>query len=189
MLTARDKHILRFMEKVNLGLTINQAALMFFPKTFGYDYARQRLRKLWQMKVIKKYTNNFSNELIYYFDKKPNYHDNTVLNVYANFVNYGYKIEYFKNEQQWIDGSIRSDGFLIADNPQEKRYVIIEVDINSVTNIEKYEILYETEFLQREYGVFPMILILSDVQRNYKSDNFEVIQQDIKCLDFYKILI
>lgn len=188
MLSLRDKRILRLMEDTGLGLTINQAGLMFFPKKFAYDYARLRLKKLYDMKAIRRYVNNYTGELIYYTARKPSYHDNAVMNVYANFVSHGYKIEYFKNEKQWLDGSIRSDGFIVADNPMEKRIAIVEVDLHSVTDISKYELLYDTREVQKEYGVFPMVIILSDVERRYESENFEIVVLDVKCSDFSKVL-
>jgi hypothetical protein len=190
MITSRDKKILRFMEEYGRGLTINQAALMYWPKKFGYYYARIRLHKLWQeMKVIQRYTNHYTGELIYYFDKKPTFHNNVVLNVYANFVGAGYKITEFKKECEWLGGKYRSDAFIKAETEEETRIVIVEVDFNCVTNIKKYEELYETGELQRKYGDFPMILILTDVERKYRSDNFEIVVLDIKCSTFSKVLI
>jgi hypothetical protein len=189
MLTPRDKKIIRFMEDINLGLTIEQAALMFFPKKFAYDYARQRLKKLWSMGATKRYANMYTNELIYYLDKKPSYHNNAILNVYSCFVAAGYKITSFKPEQQWMDNKYRSDGLIIAENENEIRIVIIEVDHSSTTNLNKYEELYETGELQRLYGDFPMVLILSNIERSYKSESFTVIGLDMRCTNFFKVLI
>jgi DNA-binding Lrp family transcriptional regulator len=189
MLTSRDKRIIRFMEDKDLGLTINQAALMFFPKNFAYDYARQRLRKLWEMGVLKRYKSNYSEEFIYYLNKKPSYHDNAVLNVYANFVKRGYKITEFKREMELMEGKYRADGIIKAENENEIRTVLIEVDRYSPTNINKYDEVYESRELQRRYGVFPLVLILTDVDRTYKSDYFEIVTTDIKCSDFQKVLI
>lgn len=189
MLTQRDKVILRFMESVGLGLTIQQAALMFFPRKFAYDYARQRMKKLWEMGAVKKYKSDYSEELVYYLNKKPSYHDNAVLNVYAAFTDAGYAITDFKHEFQIIDGKYRADGFIQAENDKEIRMVLIEVDRYSPTNIKKYEEVYESGELQERYGVFPMLIILSDVQRAYKSDNFAIVTLDIKCGEFSKVLI
>lgn len=187
-LSSTDKKILKFMEEYNLGLTISQTGMLFYQGKWRYDYARLKLKKLWDKKLIRRYTSNYSDEYIYYLDKKPSYHDNAVLNVYANFVAAGYSIEYFKNEQQWLDGEIRNDAFIIADNPEEKRIVFVEVDLNSTTDIDKYERLYETGILQKIYGVFPMLVILSDIERAYDSDNFEIVQLDMDCSQFYKVL-
>lgn len=191
MITPRDKRIIRFMEDKGLGITINQAAMMFFPKSFAYDYARQRLRKLWKMGVLKRYKSNYSEEFIYYLpDKKPSFHDNAVLNVYANFINRGYKITEFKPpEFPFLDGKYKSDAFIKAETEDEARIVIAEVDLNTITNIKKYEEWYETKELQRKYGDFPLLLILTDVCRTYKSDYFEIVSMDIKCSDFNKALI
>jgi hypothetical protein len=189
MLGEKGKKIIKFMEDTDLGLTINQAALMYYPKKFAYDYARLKLKKMWESGCIKRYTCNYSNELIYYLDKKPSFHNNAVLNVYANLVSAGYEIKEFrKPECEWMDGKYKSDGFIIAENDKEIRIVIVEVDHSNVTNMKKYEELYESCELQRKYGVFPMVVILSDVERSYKSDNFTVITLDIKCSDFNKVL-
>jgi hypothetical protein len=190
VLGDKGKKIIKFMEDKDLGLTINQAALMFYPKKFAYDYARLKLKKMWEMGCIKKYTSNYSNELIYYFDKKPSFHNNSVLNVYANFVSLGYKIKEFREpECEWMDGKYKSDGFIVAENDKEIRIVIIEVDHSSITNLKKYEELFESGDLQRKYGDFPLLLILTDTDRTYKSENFEIVSMDVKCSDFQKVLI
>lgn len=189
MLTSRDKRIIKFMEELNLGLTIQQAGQIFFPRKFAYDYARQRLKILHKdYKIIKKYKNTATGEIIYYLDKKPTYHNNAVLNAYSNFIAAGYNIAHFKHEQQWMEGKYRSDGFLIAENYNEIRMVIIEVDYSSPTNIQKYEELYEVGELQQKYGDFPMVLILSDIERTYQSKNFTIVNLDIRCTEFNKVL-
>lgn len=189
MITPRDKIIIKFMEDIGLGLTINQAAMMFFPRNFAYDYARQRLRKLWEMGALKRYKSNYSEEFIYYLDKKPSFHDNAVLNVYSNFINRGYKIIDFKHEMHLLDGKYRADGIIKAENENEIRTVLIEVDRYSPTNIKKYDEVFESGELQRQYGVFPLLLILTDIERTYKSDYFEIVSMDIKCSNFNRALI
>ena len=188
MLTQRDKIILKFMEDVGLGLTIQQAA-MFFPRKFAYDYARQRMKKLWEMGAIKRYTSDYSNELIYYLDRKPSYHDNAILNIYAAFINAGYEVKDFRHELQLVGGKYRADGIIKAENEKEIRIALIEVDRYCSTNVRKYEEVYNLGDLQRKYGVFPMVIILSDVDRNYKSNHFEIVRLDIKCTDFQKVLM
>jgi hypothetical protein len=172
------------MEDKKLGLTINQAALMFFPEKFAYDYARSRLRKLWERGIFKKYTNDYTEEIIYYLDNKPSYHDNAVLNVYANLVRCGYRINYFKHEQQWLGGKYRSDAFIIAENDTEYKYIMVEVDKSTPTNIKKYDELYNTGELQKAYKTFPLLLILSDVERKYDATEYPVVCTDIHCTNF-----
>lgn len=184
MLTDRDKKIIRFMENKKLGLTIWQAGMLFFPSNFAYDYARLRLRKLWEMGALKRYTNPYSEEIIYYLDEKPSFHDNAVLNVYAALIAAGYTIPYFKHEQVWLNTKCRSDAFIMAENDNEIRYIMVEVDKSSLTNIKKYEELYQSGILQEKYGDFPMLLILSDIDRHYDSSNFTVVNIDIKCTNF-----
>lgn len=94
-LSPIDKKILRFLEEYNLGLTITQAGMIFYTGKWKYDYARLKLKKLWDKKLIRRYTSNYSDELIYYFEKKPSFHDNAVLNAYASFIVAGYEITYF----------------------------------------------------------------------------------------------
>jgi hypothetical protein len=189
VLGEKGKQIIKFMEDMRLGLTITQAAHLFYSDRFGYDYARIKLKRMWEKGYIKKYTNDYSDELIYYLDKKPSFHDNAVLNVYSNFINRGYKINEFRHEIQLMEGKYRADAIINADNDNEIRTVLIEVDRYSPTNIKKYDEVYESGELQRQYGVFPMILILTDVERKYKSDYFEIVSMDIKCSDFNKVLI
>jgi hypothetical protein len=77
----------------------------------------------------------------------------------------------------------------VAENDKEIRIVIIEVDHSSITNLKKYEELFESGDLQRKYGDFPLLLILTDTDRTYKSENFEIVSMDVKCSDFQKVLI
>jgi hypothetical protein len=180
------------METMGLGLTINQAALLFFPKKFAYDYARVRMKKMWEMNVLKRYTNNLTGELIYYLpdEKKPTLHNNAAMNIYANFKAAGYKITEFKTEKEWLEGKYKSDAYIVAETDEVKRIAIVEVDLSSLTNIKKYEELFETKQLQKEHGDFPMVVILSDVERSYKSDFFEVVTMDLRCSDFNsKVLV
>jgi hypothetical protein len=188
MLGEKGKQIVKFMEDMDLGLTINQAALMFYPRKFAYDYARLKLKRMWEQGYIKRYTNDHSGEIIYYFDKKPSFHNNSVLNVYANFINAGYQIREFKKECEWLDGKYRSDGFIAVENNKEIRLAAIEVDHANVTNMRKYDEIYWSGELQRKYGDFPMVIILSDVERNYSSDNYTTVTLDIRCSDFQKVL-
>jgi hypothetical protein len=191
MISPRDKQILRFLERYNLGLTINQAAQIFFPPKFGYIYSRTRLRYLWkEMKALQRYTSPYTKEYIYYFDKKPTVHNNAVMNVYSGYVAAGYKITEFEPpEYELLGGKYKTDAFIKAETEEEVRLALVEVDLNTTTNIKKYEELYEFGEYQRRYGAFPLIVILTDVNRKYSNDNFEIVTLDIRCSDFHKVLI
>lgn len=194
LLSQKDKNILKYIEKYNVGITIKQASKMFFPKNqHNYDYARTKLKTLHDRQHLKYHTNDITNEYIYYTDRTPNSfltHDTFSMNVYINLLYYGANILYFNRNEVWkddiLDNEIRSDGFIIYQFGDKTKAIIIECDIYHDTKdtVKKYEKLFKTNLLQEQYGDFPLLIVMNKIKKNHCSDNFTIINMDLNCNDF-----
>lgn len=166
-LTARDKQILRFIEEYK-SITINQAAKIFFNNCKqSYYQARKRLKQLSDNKYIKRYRADMKSECVYYLEKKLSAHDLKVLDVYAELINLGADIDYFKQEYT-IPTKIkeyRADA-LIEFTYQEYFYpMLIEIDYTHFTSNKKLLDIYNSNYFQNKYkkyddDIFPTVLIL-----------------------------
>jgi len=182
-ITNKDKRILNFIEEWE-SITINQCAQMFYPPKFGYDYARQKLKKLKDREVLKMMHDPILDEHVYYIDKIPSPHNNALLNFYTNCIAFKLSIMSFEKEKSFLGKSIRSDGFCIWEGQYGAQIGIIEVDLYHNTNIGKYEKLYQDGELQKQYGDFPYLIILSLTPRHISSKNITIISMNLKCSDF-----
>jgi hypothetical protein len=142
------------------------------------------MKKLREMGQVKFYKNHVTDEYIYYFDKRPTFHDNCIMNVYANLVYHNASILHFKKEQQFMGGKVRADAFIAYKAGDDTKIAIVEVDVGNQTRIEKYEELYEAGELQEKYGDFPLLLVLHSTDRTIDSSRFTVVNFDIKCSGF-----
>lgn len=118
MLKERDLKIIRHIEEYGF-ITIKQAYKIFFTdRRCGYDLARRRLAKLVEQGHMKGYMDYLSTnpEKIFYIDemyKMPSKHTLLIMDSYAEIVNIGANIIYFKREQRWEITKRRSDGYAI----------------------------------------------------------------------------
>lgn len=184
MLVQRDKNILRFIENHG-GITIRQCANIFFNDSkHSYDLARKRLKKMYEMGLVKYITNTVTNERVYCTHTKLSPHSLYLLDVYSIFVANNCKILEFKKERKWLNGKRKSDGFFKIEYNSKKRIYCVEIDINNATHIEKYEEIYESGEIQNEYGGFPMVIIVGKILDEEKSDNFDVVYLDYKLTGF-----
>lgn len=149
MLTDKDKDVLRHIETFKF-VTIKQVQKLFYNElNHGYDYARKRLNKLVEAKYIKKYKDYSTNQLIFLDPEaktRPSYHRVIVLDLYAELVSMGAEFEYFNVEEQWLNGAIRSDSYMIYTYEGYRYYDAVEVNLNkNKLNMNKYnELLYSS---------------------------------------------
>jgi hypothetical protein len=184
MLTNRDRQILRFIETFG-GITIYQCSKIYFKDSkHQYDLARKRLKILYDMNLIRYFTNKLTNERVYCDDKKITPHKTYLLDVYATLLTNNVKVLNLDFEPQWLDGKYRSDGFFLIEYNGTKRIMCVEVDITHMTKVEKYEEVYASGEIQKKYGAFPLIVIVGDIISEYKSKNFDVVYLDYKLNNF-----
>jgi hypothetical protein len=168
MITQRDKNIFMFIENYG-GITINQAAKLFYPQKKSYDNARMRLKKHYNDGLLSRYLNGTTKEYVYCYKehKELSMHDISILDFYSELVSYGVKINVFQKERQWSDGKFRSDAFLEFEYNENLYLLCLEIDLTHKTSIKnKYVKLYESNEIQNLYskygdGIFPKILIAS----------------------------
>lgn len=174
ILTQRDRGILRFIEEFG-GITIYQCSKVFFTDAkHGYELARKRLKKMHEMKLLKYYTNNLTNERVYCTDTKMTPHNIYLIDLYATFIQQGAKIlEHNFRQPTWLGGKYRSDGFLKIEYGGKKRIFCVEVDVTHSTNMQKYEDIYASNEIQDIYGGFPMIIVIGETINQYHSENFD----------------
>lgn len=184
MLVQRDKDILRFVEKYG-GITIYQCAKMYFKNAkHSYDLARKRLKKIYDMGLLKYYTNKMTDERVYYIDRKLSPHDIYVYNFYAELIYYDAVIHEFIHEPRWMGNKYRSDGFFKFSFNGIMRIACVEVDLTHNTNFDKYIEIYESNEIQEKYGGFPMIVVINDEAIEYSNDYFDVVALDYKLNKF-----
>jgi hypothetical protein len=184
-LTKTDKLMLNYLEKWG-SFTITQAGLMFFRKNNNnYTYARKRLHILHERGIIKRYTSNITNEYIYYYNKKPTgEHATFSMTPYALLQFYGASITYYKREKKLWNDKIRVDFFTIFQFGDKRKAIIGEVNLN-YCDIERLEEYYTTGELQEQLkGNFPIVMIMSEPYKEYKSDVLDIINCDLKCTEF-----
>lgn len=178
-ITNRDKAMLRFIEQHG-SITINQAANIFFTNNnFAYDQARKRLRTMYQNNIIKRFKQDIYAEVQYYFDRPVKAHKSKLIDVYGNLSSIG-NIAKFEKELkiECKDKYRKIDGFLELEIESENEIamypVIIEVDYTHNTSLQKLKEIYESNYFQEIYDVFPTVLIVKkyDWQEKFTTDLF-----------------
>lgn len=205
MQTDRDNDIVRHLEEYKYA-TIGQLVKIFFKEQqYAYDICRRRLGKIKHLGYIKCVRDVATNKYIYMINedkiKPPSQHRMILLDIYAELKYMGMDIEVFDIERPWMDGKIRSDGFMIFkldhDDPTKRRKYVFFIEVqtsNNPHNLQKYDQLYESKEVQRLVGskddYFPRVLLVSD--RTYgdlKLKYTKVITLNTKLDSFATILI
>ncbi|NEZ74234.1 hypothetical protein EXM56_02500 [Clostridium botulinum] len=166
-LTNRDKKILKFIEEYK-SITINQCSKIFFSKCKqNYYQARKRLKLLSDNKHLKRYRKDMRSETIYYLDKKLSIHDLKVLDIYAELINKGAEIKYFKREYTipTKNKEYRADGLIECTKDGYFYPILIEVDYTHFTSNKKLLDIYNSNYFQDKYehldiDIFPTVLIV-----------------------------
>jgi hypothetical protein len=202
MQTSRDNEILKHFLAHHFA-TIQQIEKIYFRDvSSSYMIAIKRLNQLAKIGHIKPIHDIATNRTIYILnDKKvkpPSLHRIILLDLYSELVYNGYNIEFFKAEKVWQEGKYRSDGFVVFTiNVHGKTYIyrfFIEVQLaNHDPNLAKYDELFKTEEIKKEFNTdrFPDVILVSDA--NYKNTfnlkNTKVIQISTSLNQLSKILV
>jgi|SRR3712207_1454194 len=180
-----DKAILRYIEQSRF-CTAKQIAKIFYRNSSqGEALARRRLNRMIQAEYLRVYrSKSFDNRNVYIFNTKknknlkPSLHDMAVFDYQAELIYNGAEIIYFKPNQYWMNGTVRSDGFCIFKFNDKIYFNLIEVVVNhNDDNFKKYDDLYITNEIQNIYeGEFPELIIIDSFVHK---TNFEF-KNDIK---------
>ena len=188
MLTERDIKILQFIEEHG-AITINQTYKMFYQHAkYGHDLARKRLQKLKTTANLKTMvlSNGISKELIYYKDKPISAHTLLLLNFFAELISNGAKIHQILKEPKFK--KVRPDALVIYGYKDYEIIDAVEVVLTHQVDYKNYEEQKSTEEIQKEFGVFPRIIVIANNPKIYEGNSLTVKYVDYHMKNFYKVL-
>ena len=173
-MTLRDIEIYNFIEEFG-SINTKQAAKIFFQtKENGTPISQKRLRATQRLKKIAE--NNKLKVLLsgskmqnFYIRKPPTQHRIKLIDLYAELVDRGAKILEFNREVKLEN--VYPDALVVFEINGIKRAWFVEIDIYNSTNPAKYLPLYKTNEMQRIYGVFPAVVIISPQIVKTRKDN------------------
>lgn len=181
MITQRDKDIMRYIEKDGIGAaSINQISKMFFKNAkYNYDQARKRLKVLNEAGLLKHYTNIYTNERVYYIEKRLTPHDVFILDFYAHLVSLGVTITDYKKEPRYkldfMEKEVRPDAYIKYEYGNYEFITFLEVNVGHKSVLERYEDLMKSkEFLMQFGRIKPTIIVMGEDRDYYEPKNFEV---------------
>lgn len=181
MLTDTDNKIIEFVELYG-GITINQASNIYFNTKYGYDTARRRLKALFDNGYLKADRDFLSDKLVYYTHKKPSSHQVLLLDFYSKLMSLGAEVLSFKREYKVFN--TRADGMMIFKHRDKAKIILIEIDINNKTKVDKYQKAYESLELQSKFGTFPIVVIVSRKERKdikeRRGEGYKMVNVDYK---------
>ena len=189
MLTSRDISILRHVNEHGL-ITIQQAYKLFFNNAkYGQDLSWKRLKYLAEAGQLKyaSLKNSVTREYVYYTGKIPSTHKLYLMNFYANLKFSGADIKMFGRES--VFGDIRSDGACIFNYKDNTVFCLVEIAITNQPDYSKYESLKADGWLQKEYGAFPFIVVISDFPQRYKGNKLSVKYLNFDMADFSRVIL
>lgn len=201
--TQKVRDILNFIDKYGFITTKVCANIFYKYNKSNIDQARRVLTKLVNNHDIVANKSAYGRELIYQFNKNlvPD-HKYALINLYSDIYSIVNNVEYFKLEEQWLDGKRRSDAHIIISNTINGEEVfksyLIEYDKCHKTDLKKYEEIYDSNEVQQwykdKYGIdnyFPIVIIINYSGKiKDSSDNFNVISLDYSYTDLtHKILL
>ena len=182
--TQKVRNILNFIDKYGFITSKICANLFYKDNKYKLDMARRTLNKLVNNKDI------------------ISEHRYALLNLYSEINCIVNNIEYFKLEEQWLEGKRRSDAHIIISNiingDEVFKSYLIEYDKYHKTDIKKYEEIYNSNEVQQWYlnryeinNYFPIVMIVNYSGKvNQNSDNFNIIALDYDFTDLtHKILL
>lgn len=171
MLSKKDKLILNYIDEHG-SITINQCAKVIFTgNKCAYDQARKKLRQLYNEKAIARCRASVSDEAVYYIDTRLNIHALKLLDIYAELIVIGAKIETFhKKYRIYTDGKKYREIDALIELYYDDYFIplIIEIDYSHNTSIIKLQEIYKSNHFQDKYkeldeDIFPLIVICRPV--------------------------
>ncbi|MGL5244527.1 MAG: hypothetical protein ACRC7R_05020, partial [Sarcina sp.] len=140
---------------------------LFYNSKYGYDSSRRALSRLQQEGYLKASIDFVTAKKVYYKTKTISSHKLMLLSLYSALSFTGSNILEFKRELP--TGSVRADGLIIYEYKKLTKILLIEIDINNKTKVDKFQKIYEEGSFQRNFGTFPRVLIINKNGRPYKS--------------------
>lgn len=193
--TKNTRQILNFIDEYRF-ITAKQCANIFYKgRKLPLIQAQKKLKMMCDNGVIKRKQDKFTKEYIYSFDGNvPNNHKLYLINLYSYLYN-RYEVVYFNTEEIWSISKRRNDGHIIIEKDGSFIGILIEIDINHITNKVKTDSIYNSGEVQywyeQNFGVpyFPSFIIVNASGKSrIHSEYYEVISTDFTLESLCKVL-
>lgn len=198
MLSKKDKLILNYIDEHG-SITINQCAKVIFTgNKYAYDQARKKLRQLYNKKAIARYRASISDEAVYYIDTRLNIHALKLLDIYAELIAMGAKVEIiYKKYRIYTNGKKYREVDALIELYYDDYFIplIVEIDYSHNTSMTKLEEIYKSNHFQYKYkeldeNIFPLIVICRPVvNKSLCTENdFQVLYTDFTLQNLGRVL-
>ena len=193
--TKNTRQILNFIDEYRF-ITAKQCANIFYKgRKLPLIQAQKKLKMMCDNGVIKRKQDKFTKEYIYSFDGNvPNNHKLYLIDLYSYLYN-RYEVVYFNTEEIWNISKRRNDGHIIIEKDGSLIGILIEIDINHITNKAKTDSIYNSGEVQywyeQNFGVpyFPSFIIVNASGKSrIHSEYYEVIATDFTLESLCKML-
>jgi len=203
-LTNEDREILLFVELYG-SISITQCQNMFYNRQGrGYEMSRLHLSKMVKYSKLSVFKEKFTNKNVYYMTKQPTYHGILALDYLSNLIKNGATINYFKQEQPWINKKYKSDAYCMYTLGDRVLFDIVEVVRTKSVEIDKYIAIFDSgeahelnsnlyrQLSGKGINVFPRLIIIDDVQHKnevFVNEEVKVIQLDFQLNNFTRVFL
>ena len=187
MITPRDKQIVDLIGLTGAVKASHIERVFMQNNKQGRNIAERRLKRLYELNIIRRTRAFINTEYIYYNKKTLLDHKLTLTELYVNLHQLSGQILKFQTEQQL--GDIRPDAvcdYLYNNNVYQ---FLIEIHLATIPfNQSKYDSFYEAGKYRQWYKVFPRVLIVSDRDIKLQPSRIKYIQIPISCQEINRIL-
>lgn len=183
--TKNTRQILDFIDEYRF-ITAKQCANIFYKgRKLPLIQAQKKLKLMYDNGIIKRNQDKYTKEYIYSMDGNvPNNHKLYLIDLYSYLYN-RYEVVYFNTEEIWNISKRRNDGHIIIEKDGDLIGILIEIDINHITNKAKTDSIYNSGEVQywyeQNFGVhyFPSFIIVNASGKSrIHSEYYEVIATD-----------
>lgn len=199
MITQRDYSVLRHIEMFR-AISLKNVAEIYFQKEgykskdYAYKCASRRMKALENMGVVLSYINSYTQEKVYYTEKKASPHDLFIQDFWRKLLELDFNVLEFSTTVSLMKGQLKPDAFIEAEIEGVKVNYFLEIDLNHYTNKEKivrYEMFYKSDELKKlcEHRK-PCLIIARPTHRDirYTSNIFDIVYTDLKFTNLEKFL-
>ncbi|WP_075809541.1 hypothetical protein [Clostridium perfringens] len=199
MLKERDYNILRFIEKYG-AISLKNACSIFFTgeyksEEYRYRCAARRMQRLEELNILSSYRNSYTDEKIYYKNKKISPHSVFIQDFWRKLLEMGFEVLEFNTNVSLMNGQLKPDALVLAKYDDILVQYFLEVDLNHYTDKSKlirYEMFYKSDELTELCGTRKPCLIITrpthskDIRLSSKL--FDTVYTDLKYTNLERFL-
>lgn len=199
MLRERDYNILRFIEKYG-AISLKNACRIFFTgeyksEEYRYRVTARRLQTLENKGILQSYRNSYTDEKIYYTNKKLSPHSVFIQDFWRKLLELDFNVLEFNTNVSLMNGQLKPDAFVLAKYDDILVNYFLEVDLNHYTDKSKlirYEMFYKSDELTELCGTRKPCLIITRPTHGkdlrYSSKLFDTVYTDLKYTNLERFL-